>query len=143
VLRRHVAVVAGKGFTRLTQVSASPCPVLDYRALFKTVLIDRQLNNFSQTTLIMFIDLNEPERLQDGGDRRQHFCSANHRPHICQEHQLDVRALIQRAGQAEQSAGDGNDLQLASNAASALGTKDGRSCVRKLQPRRSRISFGL
>ena len=55
---------------------ASPCPALDYRPLFTSVLIDRQLNNFSEPALIAFVDLNEPERLESVGERRQHFCGA-------------------------------------------------------------------
>jgi|ERR1700687_2808182 len=81
--------------------------------------------------------------LQSAGDRRQHFCCAKHRPRVRQEHQFDTRALIQKAGQGQQSAGDTNDLQLASNAVSTLEAQHSRWRVCKLQSRWSPISFGL
>ena len=69
---------------------------------------------------MVFINCDEPERLQSAGDRGQHFCCAKHRSRLRHEHQLDARAPIHRAGQVQQSASDGNDLQLTSNAASGV-----------------------
>jgi hypothetical protein len=131
--------------SRLIQVDGCtlPSPILDYRSLFTTVLIDRELNKISKSALIVFIDHKEPERLQSAGERWQHLCCAQHCPRVGQEHQFDARALIQRAGQVQQSACDGNDLQLASNLTAALEAKDSRGRVRKLQSRRSPIGFGL
>ena len=111
---------------------ALPSPIVDYRSLFTTVLIDRKLNKISKSALIVFIDHKEPERLQGAGERWQHLCCAQHCPRVGQEHQLDARALIQGAGQVQQSACDGNDLQLATNSAAALEAKDSRGRVRKL-----------
>ena len=92
---------------------------------------------------MVFINCDEPERLQGAGERRQHFCCAQHRPRLRQKHQLGARAPIQRAGQVQQSAGDGNDLQLASNAASAVEPKYSRGSVRKPQSWCPQIGFGL
>jgi hypothetical protein len=92
---------------------------------------------------MVFIDRNESERLQTVGDRGQHLGCAKHCPRVCQKHQLDARALIQRARQAQQSAADGNDLQRAADAASVLEAKNSRSRVRKLQSRRSPLDLGL
>ena len=92
---------------------------------------------------MVFIDRNEPERLQGAGDRRQHFCCAKHCPGVRQEHQSDARGLFQRARQVQQSAGDGNDLQFASNPVSVVEAKNSRSRARKLQSRRSPMDFGL
>jgi hypothetical protein len=106
--------------------------------LFAAILIGRGLNELSEPVLLIFSDRNKPERLQGTGDRRQHFCCAEHCPRVRQEHQFGVRALIQKVRQVQQSAGDGNDLQLASSAESVLEAKDNRSRVRKLQSRWSR-----
>jgi hypothetical protein len=119
--------------------AASPWPVLDYRL---TVLIDGGLNHIAESVLIIFIDRHEPEGLLSAGERRQHFGCAEDCSRVGQEHQVDARALSQRVVQVEQSAGDGNDLQLASNTESALDAKDSRGWVGKLQARRSRIGFG-
>ena len=81
--------------------------------------------------LIVFIDGNEPEGLLSAGERRQHFGCAEHRSRVGQEHEVDARALSQRAVQIQQSAGDGNDLQLASNTESALEAKDRRGRLGK------------
>jgi hypothetical protein len=131
--------------SQLIQVDgpALPSPIIDYRSLFTTVLIDRELNKISESALIVFIDRKEPERLQSAGERWQHLCCAQHCPRVGQEHQFDASALIQRAGQVQQSPCDGNDLQLASNSAAALEAKDSRGSVHKLQSRRSPIGFGL
>jgi hypothetical protein len=111
---------------------ALPSPIVDYRSLFTTVLIDTELNKISESALIVFIDRNEPERLQSAGERWQHLCCAQHCPRVGHEHQFDASALIQRAGQVQQSPCDGNDLQPASNSAAALEAKDSRGRVCKL-----------
>src|SRR5713226_3771931 len=119
--------------------AASPWPVLDYRL---TVLIDGGLNHISESVLIVFIDRHEAEGLPSAGERRQHFGCAEHGSRVGQEHEVDARALSQRVVQVQQSAGDGNYLQLASNTESGLDAKDSRGRVGKLQARRSRIGFG-
>lgn len=57
--------------SQLIQVDgpALPSPIVDYRSLFTTVLIDRELNKISESALIVFIDRKEPERLQSAGER--------------------------------------------------------------------------
>jgi hypothetical protein len=117
---------------------ASPGPVFDYRL---TVLIDRELDNIPDSVLIVFIDRNEPKGLLSAGERRQHFGCAEDCSCVGQEHEVDAGALIERALQVQQSAGDGNDLQFASNTESALEAKDSRGWVGKLQAGRSRIGF--
>jgi hypothetical protein len=97
-----------------------------------TALIGKGLNNTTEPAFVAFSNPNKTEWLHRGGERRQHFCRAEHRPRVGHEHQLGARALIERAGQVQQSASDGNDLQLASNAAAALEAKDSRSGARKL-----------
>ena len=119
--------------------AASPGPVLDYRL---TVLIDGGLNHISESVLIVFIDRHEAEGLLRAGERRQHFGCAEDCSGVGQEHQVDAGALTQRVVQIQQPAGDGNDLQPASNTESALDAKDSRGRVGKLQARRSRIGFG-
>ena len=92
--------------------------------------------------LIVFIDRHEPEGLPSAGEQGQHFGCAEHGARVGQEHEVDARALTQRIVQVEQSAGDRDDLQPASDTESARDAKDGRGWVGKLQSRRSRIGFG-
>jgi len=106
-----------------------------------TVLIDRELDNVPDSVLIVFIDRNEPKGLLSAGERRQHFGCAKYCSRVGQEHQVDASALIEGAVQIQQTAGDGNYLQLTSNTESALEAKDSRGWVGKLQSRRSRIGF--
>src|SRR6266478_2345099 len=119
--------------------AASPWPVFDYRL---TVLIDGGLNHISESVLIVFVDRHEAEGLSSAGERGQHFGCAEDCSGVGQEHEVDARALSQRVVQVEQSAGDGDDLQPASNTESALDAKDGRGWMGKVQARRSRIGFG-
>ena len=111
--------------------------------LITTAVIGEGLNHISESALVAFINPNKTKRLQRAGERRQHLRRAQHRARVRQEHQLDARALIQRAGQVQQSAGDGNDLQLAANAAAGLEAKDGRGRLGKLHSRRSPLRCGL
>ena len=90
---------------------------------------------------MVFIDGHEPEGLLSAGERGQHFGCAKDCSRVGQEHQVDASAVIERAVQVEDSAGDGDDLQLASNTESALEAKDGRGWVGKVQARRSRIGW--
>ncbi len=92
--------------------------------------------------LIVFIDGNEAEGLLSAGEGRQQFGSAEYGARVGQEHEVDARALSQRVVQVEQSAGDGDDLQPASDTESALDAEDSRGWVGELQSRRSRIGFG-
>src|SRR5712671_5894530 len=91
---------------------------------------------------MVFIDRDEPEGLLSAGERRQHFGCAKNCSCVGKEHEVDAGALIEWALQVQQSAGDGNDLQFASNTESALEAKDSRGWVGKLQAGRSRIGFG-
>ena len=118
--------------------AASPWPVLDYRL---TVLIDGGLNHIPESVLIVFIDGHEAEGLPSAGERRQHFGCAEDCSRVGQEHEVDARALSERVVQVEQSAGDGDDLQLASNTESALDAEDSRGWVGKLQAWRPRIGW--
>ena len=94
--------------------------------------MERGLNHIPESVLIVFIDRHEAEGLLSARERRQHFGCAEHGARVGQEHQVDARALSERVVQVEQSAGDGDDLQLASNTESALDAKDSRGRVGKL-----------
>jgi len=59
----------------------SPYPVPDYRSLLIADVVERRLDEISESALMVLIDRNEPERLRTG-DGRQHLCRAEHRPRV-------------------------------------------------------------
>jgi hypothetical protein len=65
-----------------------------------------------QPALISVRKCHEAEWLVSPRDRTQHLCCAKHWPTFGQEHQLDACAQNQRLGQAEETAGGGNDLHV-------------------------------
>ena len=105
------------------------CPVFLYPRLLAR--IQERLNNRSQSSLIAFLQRNEPERLPGCGNRTQHFCRAKHRPRGGQEHQLDTGPPIQHVRQAEQPTRKRNGFQLASVTPSVRQAKDSRGDVRE------------
>jgi hypothetical protein len=92
--------------------------------LFATVLIQRGLDRVVESAPVVFIDCNESEWLEGAGNRTEHFCCAEHHASLRPEHQLNSRTLIERAGQAKQAAGNGNDLQFAMHLVSAREAKN-------------------
>jgi len=103
---------------------------IDYPAIFQLLSeefryprVQGQLNLRPQSALVVFLERDKPERLLTPGHGTQHFCCAKHWPRVSQEHQFDAGTLRQRLRQAEQAAGERNNLQFALSAATVPESK--------------------
>ena len=104
----------------------SPDSIPDDRFLFKSVLIHVRLDDSVKSAPIVVADLKEPERLQSAGNRNQQFCCPENQASFRPEHQLNNGTLIERAGQANQSASNGNHLQFSMHLLSVSQAKNRR-----------------
>ena len=120
---------------RPTPINESPGPECFHLDAIATVSVERRLNRRFQPFLVVIVEPDELEWLKVPRDWTQHFGRAKNRAAAGEKHQFHHRALIQRLGQAEQTAGERDDLQFRGYASPVPGAKNRRSGFRKRCPR--------
>src|SRR5437667_5156425 len=94
------------------------------------------LGDRPQSALIAISKSHKAKWLPSPGNRTQQFCSAKHRYHLGQKHQLNSRTPIRRFRQTEQTTGGRNDFQAARGAAAIVESKYGGSEIGHAHSRR-------
>ena len=86
---------------------------------------------------------NKAERLLRAGDGAKHFCRAQHSSGASEEHQLYVRALIDRTRQGKQSTVNREYLELSGSTLTILKSKHRRSKVCQMDSGCAQLSVQL
>lgn len=84
---------------------------------------------------MLLVKRNEAKRLLGRGERLQHFCLAEHRSSVTEEHQTSGGVRSQRSREIEHATSDRDDLQIARHAAPILESKNSRGGVFQVDSR--------